>query len=141
MFKKQIGLLTPLFFVLAFAGCWTPSAVFNQRAYEQDVSLKVDALAIMDQATSPYDSSYADIQLLRKNLRKAYEYAKGLPNNENTVQQWEILLDPKGDLLIAFLDEWKTKGTLKPGYIMIKEGLVSEGFDAIIGLESGKKKK
>lgn len=33
------------------AGCSFSSDVFNQRAYEQDVSLKVDALSIMDEAT------------------------------------------------------------------------------------------
>ena len=122
-------------------GCWPASAVFNQRAYEQDVSLKVDALAVMDQASMPFDSCSTDVLLLNKNLQKAYEYAKGLPDNDNTVKQWEILLDPKGDLLTAFLDEWKAKGKLSPTYIQLKKGLVAEGFDAIIGLESGKKKE
>lgn len=127
--------------VVMLAGCWPSSAIFNQRAYEQDVSLKVDALAVMDEAILPYDSCKADVAELRKNLAKAYEYAKGLPNNDNTVKQWEILLDPKGDLLTAFLNEWQENGKLKAAYIGIKKGLVEEGFDAIIGLESGKVKK
>lgn len=95
----------------------------------------------MDEETSPYDSCGEDVQLLVRNPLKAYEQAKDLPGNDNTVARWNILLDTKGGLLIGSLNEWKSKGQLNPDYIGIKKDLVSEGLDAIIRLESCKKKK
>lgn len=116
------------------------SAVFNQRAYEQDVSVKVDALALMDKADQPY-SNYTDkVSKLKLNVEKAYQYAKGLPNNNETMAQWEIIKDPQRNSLIGFLERWKSEGTLNRAFIEAGKKLISQHFDQVIELESGKRK-
>jgi hypothetical protein len=73
-------------------------------------------------------------------VEKAYEYAKGRQKNEETTKQWEIIKDPQRNSLFGFLKRWEEKATLSPAFIKEAKGLVSEGFDAVIGLESGKRK-
>jgi len=123
--------------LLAFTAC-SYIAPYNQYAYEQATSLKVDALALMDKATEPYASHAADVQNLETQIEKAYEYVKGIPKNELTTKQWQLLKDPDGHLLGGFLSRWKSKSTLSAAFIKEAEGLVSDAFDTIIGLESGK---
>ena len=71
-------------------------------------------------------------------VEKAYEYAKGLPKNEISTRQWQVLKDPERHLLGGFIKRWKVDDTLGEGYIQEKKKQVSEAFDYIIGLESGK---
>lgn len=137
IYSKYTGLILLIFL---FAGC-TTSALFNQRAYEQATSLKVDALSILDNASSPYDSCRTTVELLKLNVEKAYEYARGLPHNEFTVRQWEILIDTSGHSLFGILTRWKNENKLSRGFIIGAKSLVSDGFDTIIDLESGKPKE
>ena len=127
----------PFMFLLVFAAC-SYTAPYSQFAYEQTISLKVEALQLMDKATEPYASHAADVRNLETNLEKAYEYAKGRPKNEISAKQWQILIDPDRNLLGGFLKRWKTKSTLSPTFINEAKGLVSDAFDTISGLESGK---
>jgi len=71
-------------------------------------------------------------------VEKAYEYAKGRPKNEISAQQWEKLKDPDKNLLGGFIKRWMEKETLKKTFIQGAKGIVSDAFDTIIGLESGK---
>ncbi|GLS03494.1 hypothetical protein GCM10007860_06380 [Chitiniphilus shinanonensis] len=126
--------------------CWAVSLLvgcssitpFSQKAYEQATSLKVEALAIMDKATEPYDSQRQAVDALKLNVEKAYEYSKGLPKNEITTKQWTIIKDPSRNSLGGFLKRWEEKKTLDGQFILQAKGLVSDGFDMVIGLESGK---
>lgn len=124
-------------FLPVFAAC-SYTAPYSQFAYEKTISLKVEALQLMDQATEPYSSHAAEVQNLETNLEKAYEYAKGRPKNEISTKQWQILKDPDRNLLGGFLKRWRTESTLSPTFIKEAKGLVSEAFDTISGLESGK---
>lgn len=121
------------------ASCATISS-FDQQAYENATSLKVDARNVMANASQSYSSQQTKVKELRTNLEKAYEYDLGRPLNEITVKQWDLLLDPAGSLLGGFLSEWKESGTLLPGYVRSKQTQIGRGFDTIIGLESGKLK-
>lgn len=125
-----IGLLT---------GCSTISP-FSQKAYEQATSLKVEALATMDKATDPFSSHQQAVEILKLNIEKAYEYAKGRPQNEDTTKQWAIIKDPSRNSLGGFLKRWEDKQTLTHAFIQEAKGLVSDGFDTVIELESGKHK-
>ena len=124
-------------FLPVFAAC-SYTAPYSQFAYEQTISLKVEALELMEKATETYASHAADVQNLETNLEKAYEYAKGRPKNEISTKQWQILIDPDRNLLGGFLKRWKAKSTLSPTFIKEAKGLVSDAFDTISGLESGK---
>lgn len=125
---------------LVLASSCSTIAGFDQQAYENATSLKVDSKNVMATATQSYSSQQTKVNALRTNLEKAYEYDIGRPLNQITIKQWDLLLDPKGDLLGGFLTEWKEEGTLKPGYVRSKQTQIGRGFDTIIGLESGKLK-
>lgn len=128
--------ITLILFLSVMASCSTISP-FNQRAYEQATSLKAESLALMDKATKPFSESRSDVELLRLNTQKAYEYAKGLPKNEIITKQWEILKDK---LIGGFLKRWEEKSKLSEVSVRDAKTQVEEGFDMIIEVEGGKRK-
>lgn len=121
------------------AGCST-IAPFSQKAYEQATSLKVEALAVMDKASEPFADHKQTVGVLKLNVEKAYEYAKGRPQNEETTRQWAIIKDASRNSLGGFLKRWEEKNSLLDSFIQEAKGLVSDGFDSVIELESGKRK-
>lgn len=126
--------------VLTATACGTAISEFNARAYEQATSLKVEALALMDEATAPYAEHADAVQQLKTKLRKAHEFAKGRPNNEISARQWRILISPERDLLGGFLADWKRRSSFSSAFVKEKKAQVSRAFDTIIELESGKRK-
>lgn len=134
-------LLLPVFITACiFSACSPSISRFNEQAYQQAVSLKIESLALTDKADEPYENHRSEIEDLQLNLQKAYEYAKGRPDNAITVRQWEILLDPERNSLGGLLARWEENNQLSGVFVQEAKGLISDGFDAIIGLESGKVK-
>lgn len=123
----------------ALAACSTIST-YDQAAYEHVTSAKVDTLALMDKATGDYGSHRQEIATVDLELKKAYEYDRGRPLNQRTLQQWELLLNPERDLFGGFLRDWERKGSFKPVALEERKRKVAASFDEIIGLESGKLK-
>jgi len=128
-----------LIFVLV-TGCAPTIAPHRPLAYDKAISLKVESLNLMDKATEPYARHQAAAETLRLNLEKAYEDAKGIPNNEISTQMWDILKDPNRNLLGGFLKSWQKESVLKKAFIGEKKLQVGDAFDKIIALESGKGK-
>jgi hypothetical protein len=120
-------------------GCST-IALFSETAYRQTTAVKAEALILMGKANEPFEQHHAEVAALRLDIEKAYEYAKGEPKNTLTTRQWEILKDPKGNLLGGFLARWQKEGTISPTFIEDKRDQVSKAFDEITGLETGKNK-
>ena len=129
--------LTLLVVVLSFAACATISS-FDQYAYAQTTSLKVDALNTMDLATGDYSTNEKTIQELQTKLQKAYEYEKNRPKNEITLKMWTILLDSNGHLLGGFITRWEKEQKLNAVFIQEEKKIVGDAFDQIAGLESQK---
>lgn len=127
----------PAIALLLLVGCQLISP-YSEEAYKQATSLKVDSLKLMDLAVSPYADHAKEVEDLKTSLQKAYEYAAGQPRNELSTEQWAILIDPDRNLLGGFLKLWQEKGTLSRPFIDEAKKLVSDAFDTIIGLESGK---
>lgn len=121
------------------AGCATISP-FSLKAYEQATSLKVEALSTMDKATEPFATQKQSVDALNLNIEKAYEYAKGRPKNGESTRQWAIIKDPSRNSLGGFLKRWEDKVSLDKAFILEAKGVVSDGFDTVIELESGKRK-
>jgi hypothetical protein len=127
-----------LFAAIAISGCAPTISQFNETAYQQAVQLKVQSLVLVNKATEPY-ADHADIaETLRQDLETAYEYAKGRPDNELSTRQWEIMIDPERNLMGGLLKRWEEEGTLSPVFVREFRGVISDAFDTIIGLESGK---
>ncbi|MGB5286994.1 MAG: hypothetical protein WBQ32_06560 [Ignavibacteriaceae bacterium] len=132
-------LVFPFFVIigLLFNACSSVS-VYSPEAYKQAVDLKIESLNLMLFATMPYSDYEEDVAFLETELSKAYEFAKGRPNNEISANQWEILIDEDRNLLGGFLKRWEEEETLSEMFVSEAQLLVSDAFDTIIGLESGK---
>lgn len=134
---KLLVSISIITFSLASWSCSNIS-VFSPEAYKQAVDLKVESLELMSFATSPYVENEENVTYLKTELRKAYEFALGRPNNEISAEQWEILINEEGNLLGGFLKRWEEEDTLSEMFVTEMQTLVGDAFDTIIGLESGK---
>lgn len=130
-------LLSALTLSLIIWSCASIS-VFSPEAYKQAVELKVESLELMSFATMPYADYEEEVINLNTELDKAFEFSKGRPDNEISTEQWRILIDEEGNLLGGFLKRWETEGSLSEMFVSEMQILVSDAFDTIIGLESGK---
>lgn len=92
--------------------CAPNIAKFDYVAYENAISLKVETLYLMSKATHPFPEFSEKVEELKLELDKAYEYARQIPNNEISAQQWEILKNPDSNLLGGFLKRWQNEETL-----------------------------
>jgi hypothetical protein len=136
MYKRNIWFIVAL---IVLTACTTISP-FNEYAYQQDVSLKVDSLALISKSDEPYMDHVSEVESLKARCLKAYEYAKGLPKNEITTKQWEVITDSNGGSLFAYFQLWKAEGKVRPAEVKDAQEQLTEHFDQIIGLESGKVK-
>lgn len=83
---------------------WSCSSIseFSPEAYKQAVNLKVESLELMSFATEQYSDFGEEVVYLRTELKKAYEFSKGRPNNEISTRLWEVLINEEGNLLGGF---------------------------------------
>ena len=123
--------------LLGYSGCVTISP-FDQYAYAQTTSIKVDALNLMDLANDDFSKHQSGVMEFQTKLRKVYEYEKNRPKNEISVKLWDILIDTSGNLLGGFLSRWKKENKLNVTFINNEKDLVGKAFDQISGLESKK---
>lgn len=137
---KKSG-LTVLFMMLLFSSCATSISSYDQQAYTQTTSIKVDVLNIMDLAKDEYNNHIQAIQNLQTNLQKIYEYEKNRPKNDITMKLWDKLLDKNGHLLGGFMEKWKSGIKMSDTFISNCKNQVGDAFDIIAGLESQKIKK
>ncbi|MEX2347926.1 MAG: hypothetical protein WD511_01800 [Balneolaceae bacterium] len=133
---REAQLLLLIVFVLS--GCAPTISQFSETAYQQAVELKVQSLALVDKMDEPYAGHAEKAEALREDLHIALEYAKGRPDNELSARQWEILTDPERNLMGGLLARWVEEGTLSSFFVQEVRGVISDAFDTIIGLESGK---
>ena len=122
----------------ASSACTPVISPFSARAYEQAIDLKVDALRTIERAEEPWNRHHTRIEALRVRLAKAAEYARGRPRNEVSARQWDIMIDPDGHMIGGFLNRWERDDSLSWAFIREASLQIEAGFDAIIGLESGK---
>jgi len=136
--KVRLITAISIFTCCLIAWSCSPISVFSPDAYKQAVDLKVEALNLMSFAASPYADYEEEVLYLKTELKKAYEFALGRPNNEISAGQWEILINEEGNLLGGFLKRWEVEDALSEMFVTEMQTLVSDAFDTIIGLESGK---
>lgn len=123
---------------LLLAACAPSISPYSHIAYQYGVDLKVDALSLMDDAEKSFAEHERDVDRLKTDLEKAYEFARGRPLNEHSTSQWEIMIDPEAHLLGGFLARWQTEERLTRAFIVESKALIAAAFDTIIQLESGK---
>src|ERR1700693_2113121 len=141
LMKNSWYWLSPI--VFTFLSACTTISGYDQYAYAAAVGLKVDTLNLVGMATESYASHAKEVSDLTVRLNKAYEYDRGRPLNQKSVQLWEYLLFTKPDdadsgVYQRFVQLWRTQGRLSGVAVDLKKKTISRDFDRIIGLESGK---
>jgi hypothetical protein len=130
---KLLLLLT----VLLSASCSTISK-FDQYAYTQATSIKVDALGLMDSATNDYQQYKESVAGMLNSIDKIYEYEKNRPKNTISEKMWSMMRDSTGHLYGGFIRRWQKEGKLDQVFIQESKKIISKSFDQISQLESGK---
>lgn len=126
-----------LFSILLLAGCISSTPRFDNVAYTQAISIKLDTLALMDKAVDDYSQHRQEVEQLMRQIDKAYEYTQGRKNAELILEQWKIIRDPGENLVVGFFNRWKEKGRLNSDFIGGSKTNVSGAFNQIIELENG----
>jgi len=139
-YRKTVPFVVALS-VLFLVGCAAITG-YDPTSYKTATDLKAESLTLIEKATDPPTAHREEIDQLRVNLRKAYEYEKGKEGpNHLTVQQWKILNDPQGNLLGGFLRRWEQSvNGQSQVFIEQVKGNIEKAFDQIIKLESHKVK-
>ena len=133
-------ILIALIAATALVSCNHYMSTYDQFAYAQTTSLKVDVLNLIDQSNESYASHQKEVDEVVSKMLKALEYEKHRPKNSITSRMWEKMIDStqqKG-IVGSYLASWKRAGTKGRAVIEEYKPLVSEGFDLIAELESQK---
>lgn len=127
--------------VLVLSSCQSlKTAVFDQYSYQQAVSIKVESLNLMDNATQSYNLFQVEVKDLLLGLQKMVEYEKNKPDNEVSYAMWNVLADKDKNLLAGFFERWKTDGQLSKVFTSEAKHQISEALDLIIKYEAQKNK-
>lgn len=108
-------------------------------AIKNATDIRVEANRLIDNAVDAYGLHAQDAEFVQLRGLQALEYAKAKEDNYQTVKQWEILMDPDGNLLGGFLKKWEDKGSgfKMPFLSGVKKNIFS-AIDEIIRLEKAK---
>ena len=136
-FTNKGNWLLAVMLVSLISGCATISK-FDQYAYTQATSLKVDALQVMNAATEQYDVHKADVTGVQTAIDKIYEYERSRPKNAISEKMWTVLKDSSGHLFGGFIKRWQQEGKLDAVFVKEAQGVIGQAFDQIAQLESGK---
>ena len=143
-FKKILMLRKSLFvvaFMLFMASCQSlKTAVFDQYSYQQAISIKVESLNLIDDASQPYNTFEVEVKDFLLELQKMVEYEKNKPNNEISYAMWKVLANKDKNLLAGFFKRWKANGQLSEAFTKEAKLQVSEALDLIIKYEAQKNK-
>lgn len=137
--KNKFGPIFIFVLFICLAACAPLIGPYSPTAYKNATSLKAETLALMKKATEPYPRYEQKVDSLMVGINGAYEYVHGIPSDDLSAGQWEILKDPDGDLLGKFFLRWKSRSTLSRSYIDEFSKIISDAFDEIICLEANKK--
>lgn len=121
---------------LSLNSCSPLIALFDQHAYEQTTSIKVDALNLMDLASENYNTHETKVKEFKTQFDKLYEYERNRPKNTIILKMWDLMRNEDGNLLYGFIKRWKTDGTLNENFIKEAKKIVGTNFDKISGLQS-----
>src|SRR6185312_7942188 len=116
------SLATIFIISICLYSCAPTISTFDQYAYTQTTSLKVDVLNVMDQAVESYASHAKDVEQVNIELMKNIEYEKHRAKNQITIDMYNIMwkmLNDNTSITIGhdtfqhgFFSRWQNKNTL-----------------------------
>jgi hypothetical protein len=129
-----------IFLLILLTNCKPTIALYDQYAYTQATSLKVDMQNLaLESETVSYTDAKPDIDKVNTELQKAYEYNKGRDLNSLSTKQYEILVSD-AQFYKSFLNNWKTKGKENATLAQDASEKIGQLLDQVIKLENGKNK-
>lgn len=131
---------TSFFITLFILGC-VSTPPFDQTEYDRAITLKIDALSLLEKASRDYQLYQDEVSKIRKDMAFLLEYAKRKPNNEGYIALMNDMYNPEGSLLGKILKEWELQGTLGKAYAEGFSSIISDSFDEIIDLLGNRIKK
>ena len=135
-FKTNTGLLL----LLLLFGCKPTIALYDQYAYTQATSIKVDLQNLAQESGDiNYTDALPDVNKVNIELQKAYEYSKGRDNNSLSTKQYQILIS-EDHFYKKFLLDWKTKQKENKTMVEDVREQIGDLMDEVIKLENGKNK-
>lgn len=123
---------------VTFPGCSMFKPKFDPDGYQYASTLKEAALELMKQADKPYDDRAADVYLLMTKIERAYEHSLTRYKNDNVIATWDRLRDPNRNRLGGFMEQWRKEDKLDNDTITTYTQWVSDEFDMLVSLETGK---
>ena len=129
-----------LFITLFILGC-VSTPPFDQTEYDRAITLKIDALSLLENASKDFQLYQDEVSKIRKDMAFLLEYAKRKPNNERYIALIKDMYDPEGVLLGKILSDWELRGTLGKAYAEGFSSNISDAFDEMIDLLGKRIKK
>ncbi len=139
--KVKSAILVWIISVLLLSCTTFKTALYNQYSIERSISLKVEALELMNEATEPYTEHIEEIKNYLKEFQKLEAYEKNRENNELSYEMLQRIGNPENNLLGGFLKRWKEKRTISKVMVTASKEQISDAFDLLIKYESKKNKK
>ncbi len=134
---------------LFICSCKTFIATYDPYSYTQLSTLKVDVLNVMSKANEDYSTHANDVEQIKIEIQKAYEYDTHKPKNEIMTKMWkflyESLLSDEMEGIAGhqhkkgFFNKWKAEKKESQNFVdEASEKIISPMFDLIMELESKK---
>jgi uncharacterized protein YicC (UPF0701 family) len=136
--RPTLQRLSVLLALCILTACGSSIALFDQYAYTQTTSLKVEALTVLQKATQEYAEHKDEVEAMLVKLDKIYEYEKHRPKNEISTRLWDVVKNPDRNLVGGMVKRWKNEGKLNAAFVQQATQQISEAFDIIAELESKK---
>ena len=128
-----------LFLLAVTAACAQLAGSFSEQAYVNATSLKARSVSLIALSGGTFESHAAEAKQLSTDALSAFEYSRGLSDNDIVAEQWGTLIDTDGNLLGGFLNRWENQGTIQPFVRSEISNQVGTAFDVIICVEINKR--
>lgn len=130
---KRKTLISGFVFCLLFLVSCAP--VYSPYLFDQTAELKKQTLSILDKATEPYTKYETKVDVLKSDLASLVQQERMRKRNKLKVKQWDLLLDPQGNLLNGSLEKWRKDTVMSETFIVLQRNLVEEAFNLIQEVE------
>jgi len=130
---KRKTLVSGFVFCLLFLVSCAP--VYSPYIFDQTAELKKQTLSILDKATEPYSKYETKVDVLKSDLASMVQQERMRKRNKLKVKQWDLLLDPQGNLLNGSLEKWRKDTVMSETFIVLQRNLVEEAFNLIQEVE------
>jgi hypothetical protein len=126
--------------LLAASACSMLKPKFDPVGHQYAVTIKQEALALLDKAGESFSLHREAVYLLMTRVERAYENALTQYKNDGVAGIWDVLRRPEANRLARFMEDWEKEDVLDETYIADAKKLLEENFNLLIKIEEEKKK-